>query len=79
MSTYEYIQVSFDKYYKGGAQEVLIVATGGAIKVAQGNLGGDIAGGQDKTDQEVHAVGEGKGLDISWLVRQEDGDSGTEK
>ena len=42
------------------------MTTGGARKVAEGNLGGYIAGGQNKTDQEVYTVGEETGLEISW-------------
>ena len=38
-----------------------MVASGGTINAAQGNLRGDLTGGQDKSEQEGHAVGDGYG------------------
>ena len=50
-----------EKGYRGGGQAGLMVVTGGARKSSQGKLGGDLVGGQDKSEQEGHTVGDGSG------------------
>ena len=54
----------------GGGQEVLMVETVGARKSAQGKLVGYLAEGQEKADQEGHAIGDRiRGSRIRWAVR----------
>ena len=55
-----------------------MVETGGARKASQGNLGGYLAGGQDKADWEGHAVGERTGSEIDGVGGKENGYYGTE-